>query len=313
MNGTPSISETYSVVGAFWTAGHEVVVPLALVVLTRGPSPFRPFVLEQLHAAGFAEILCVEMGKPRYDVANLVRRLPRLRIMIHREPINAGLAVNLAAREVRRDRFLVIWDDQELREPFLAPLGALLRTNVLAVVPCRVDRQGRETPSVLVPGLQKDRLKILALPADQENVDTLFAPDYVALYHRERFLHTGGYDSELGNSFWQKVDWGLRSHLWGESLTVDRSLKVRYTRDIPSEDQTPDRSYPRFYLRNLAVRHAGDHGVLPFARFWAHLRRAGLPWGESLGVFLREREWVKTHRYLYQTDAKVLLELWGGT
>jgi hypothetical protein len=233
--------------------------------------------------------------------------------MIHREPINVGLAVNLAAREVRRERFLVLWDDQELREPFLAPLESLLKTNVLAVVPGRLDRQGRETPSVLVPGLQKDSLKILALTADQENVDTLFAPDYVALYHRERFLHTGGYDGELGNSFWQKVDWGLRSHLWGESLTVDRSLKVRYAREIPSEDQTPDRSYPRVYLRNLAVRHAGDHGVLPFARFWAHLHRAGLPWGESLGVFLREKEWVKTHRYLYQTDAKVLLELWGGT
>ena len=311
MNGTPSISESYSVVGGFWT-GPEAVVPLALVVLPRGPSLFRPHLLERFHALGFSEILCVETGTPRYDTAGLVGRLPRLRILVHRTPLSGGEAVNLAAREIRRDKFLVLWDDQELVEPAPSRLGSLLGNGQVAVVPQRLDSQGRETPSVQVPGLQKDRLKILALGADQESVDTLFPPEYVALYDRERFYHTGGFDPDLGNSFWQKVDWGLRSRLWGASLVVNRTFQVRSTRNLRSEDQTPDRSYPRFYLRNLAVRHAGDHSVLPMARFGAHWRRSGLGLGASLRMFLQERQWVKTHRYLYKTDAKVLMELWGG-
>jgi len=255
----------------------------------------------------------VEDRELRYDAAALVRRLPGLRVLVHRGPSNPGKSINAAAREVRGDRFLVVWDDQTLPETGLLSRIESLRqpSDDLAVAPELRDRRGRGLPSVLVPGLEKDRLKILALGADQENVDTLFAQDYTALYHRRRFLHTGGYDPELANTFWQKVDWGLRSRLWGESLSVERAFKVDYRGEPPVEDQTPDRSYPRFFLRNLAIRHVGDHGVLPFSRFWAHARRAGLPWGESLAGFLREREWVKIHRYLFQTDARVLTELWG--
>jgi len=313
MSGTPSISESYAVLGHSWSEGSRFDLRVSLVVLTRGPALFRPQVLTDFQELGFFETLCVETGSLRYDVAALVRQLPGLRVMVHGGTSNPGRLVNLAAREVRGDRFLVVWDDQTIPEQGLYSRVQTVwqQSTSVAVVPELRDRQGRELPSVLVPGLEKDRLKILALGTDQENVDTLFAPDYTALYERRRFLRTGGYDTALANPFWQKVDWGLRSRLWGETLTVERAFNVDYCTEPPVEDQTPDRSYPRFFLRNLAVRHAGDHGVLPFARFWAHARRAGLPWSESLVGFLREREWVKTNRYRFRTDARLLTELWG--
>ena len=313
MSGTPSISESYAVVGNPWSPGSRFHLRVSLVVLPRGPGLFRPEVLADFYSLGFFEILCVEVGTLRYDADALVRQLPGLRILVHQGPFNPGMLVNAAAKEIRGDRFLVVWDDQRLPEAGLhTEIEQRWReSQALALVPELRDRNGRELPSVLVPGLEKDRLKILVLGADQENVDTLFASDYTALYHRQRFLHTGGYDSGMTNSFWQKADWGLRSRLWGESLTVDRAFKVDYSSDPPVEDQTPDRSYPRFFLRNLAVRHVGDHGVLPFSRFWSHARRAGVSWGEGFAGFLREREWVRTHRYLFQTDARVLTELWG--
>ncbi len=313
MSGTPSISETYAVLGNAWSPGSRFRLRVSLVVLTRGPALFRSQVLTDFYSLGFFEILCVETGELHYDAAALVQDLPGLRILIPKGPPNVGNAVNLAAREAKGDRFLVVWDDQVIPETGLHSKieGLWEQSENLAVVPELRDRQGRELPCVLVPGLEGDRLKILALGADQEHVETLFAPDYTALYDRRRFLHTGGYDPQMTSAFWQKVDWGLRSRLWGESLAVKRAFKVDYCGQPPMEDQTPDRSYPRFFLRNLAVRHVGDHGVLPFRRFWAHARRAGMPFGQSLAVFLHEREWVKTHKYLYQTDARVLTELWG--
>jgi hypothetical protein len=275
---------------------------------------FRPAVLAEFHALGFTEVLCLEAGRPRYDAAALVRTLPGLRILDHPSPANPGVLVNLAAREAVGDRILVVWDDQALPEAGLATRVAKIWADhpVLAVVPDRRDRSGRDLPSVRVPGLAKDRLKILSLGADQESVDTLFPPDYTALYDRHRFLQTGGYDPELANPFWQRVDWGLRSFLWGESLVLARGFKVDYRSEVPLEDQTPDGSYPRFFLRNLAVRHAGDHGVLPFVRFWSHARRSGLPLTEALASFRRERDWVKTNRYRFKTDARLLAELWGN-
>ena len=316
MSGTPSISETYAV----YASRHRGSVSsrfdfeVSLVILARGPWVFRPQVLDEFHALGFPEILLVEDGRPRYDADTMLQRVPELRLLIPLRAASPGVRVNQAAREVRGDKFLVVWDDQSLPESGLYSRVQRLwqESRAVALVPVRRDREGRDLPSVMVPGLEKDRLKILSLGADLESVDTLFPADFTALYDRQRFLHTGGYDPGLGSPFWQKVDWGLRSRLWGEVLKVERAFKVDYRSAAAIEDQSVDRSYSRFYLRNLAVRHAGDHGVLPFARFWTHARRTGLPFTESLSDFLRERSWVHTHRYRFQTDARLLAELWGN-
>jgi len=314
MSGTPSISETYSVYGTRHRGAlGRTDLSVSLVLLARGPWFFRPEILARFHGLGFPEILLVEDGRPKYDADDVLRRIPELRILIPLREATPGTRINQAAREVRGDKFLVLWDDQSLPDTWWT--GRLPRHSAespaVALVPERRDSQGRDLPSVQVPGLEKDRLKILSLGADVESVDTLFPADYTALYDRTRFLRTGGFDPGLASPFWQKVDWGLRSRLWGETLTVERSFKVDYLSTVPWEDQTPDRSYPRFFLRNLAVRHVGDHGILPFSRFWS-LARGGSSWGASLSTFLQERAWVRTHRYRFKTDARLLTELWGN-
>jgi len=288
-------------------------LPISLVLLSRGTWLFRPEVVVGYHSFGFQEILLVEEGPPRYDVEALLAQVPELRLLVPLTPSSPGMKINQAAREVWGDKFLVLWDDQTLPEVGLPTrvLRVWLDSPSVAVAPERRDSQGRLLPSVMVPGLEKDRLKILSLGTDLDSVESLFPADYVALYDRKRFLLTGGFDASLGNPFWQKVDWGLRARLWGESIQVERGFRVDYLAEPPLEDQTPDRSYPRFFLRNLAVRHVGDHGVLPFSRLWAHLRRSGQPWASSLLGFLGEKAWVDTHRYRFQTDARLLTELWG--
>lgn len=315
MSGTPTISEVYAVVGSphRGPGAGRLDSRLSLVLLARGPWGFRPQAVAEAWDLGFSDIVFVEEGRPRYDTEALARRFPGVRFLIPGAPMNPGSRINAAAREVFGDRFLVLWDDQTLPETGLPLRVARLwvEADRLALVPEFRDRSGRDLPSVQVPGLEKDRLKILSLGADEDSVDTLFPQDYTALYDRRRFLRTGGYDPTLTNPFWQKADWGLRSRLWGESLTVERGFRIDYRSSQPSEDQTPDQSYPRFYLRNLAVRHAGDHGILPASRFWSHARRSGRSFFAALGSFLEERRWVHTHRYRFQTDARLLAELWG--
>lgn len=311
MSGTPSISELYTVVGNR-VPGARLTPGISLVVLARGPWMFRPTVLAQACALGFDEVLCVEVGPPRYDVSTLLKGFPGLRFLVFPSAVTPGERINAAAREVAGDRFLVLWDDQKL--PDLPPKALVLwgQTSRLALVPELRDAQGAGLPSVLVPSLAQDRLKILALGADEDTVDTLFPRDYTALYHRRRFLATGGYDASLTNPFWQKADWGLRSRLWGEALTVEKGFRVDYRSAVPTDDQTPDRSYLRFYLRNLGVRHVGDHGVLPLSRLWAYARRSGLTLSQAVVTFRAERAWVHTHRYRFQTDVRLLSELWGS-
>ena len=305
MSGTPSISEVYAVTGGRTLAGR-FDPPLSLVVLARGPRLFREQALTEFHEQGFSEILFVEDGRGRSDARSLLDKFPDLRLLVPLRPQSPGTRINEAAREVRGGRFLVVWDDQSVSGLSRLPQGSA------ALVPETRDRQGRALPSVTVPGWKDGRLKILSLDSDAESVETLYPVDYTALYDRERFLRTGGYDAVLA-PFWQKLDWGLRSRLWGESLKLLKSFQVSYRSEMPVDDQTPDAAYPRFYLRNLAVRHEGDHGVLPLNRFWAHVRSSGQPLGRSLETFFAERRWVRTHRYRFQTDVRQLTELWGAS
>ncbi len=314
MSGIPSISESYAVVGNPWSSGSRFRLRVSLVVLTRGPSLFRPDVLADFHSLGFFETLCLETGRPHYDAPTLVRQLPVCEFLSTSDfPIRDCSSISRPRRFAETGS----WSSGMTRVSPEAGLHTRIESlwqqrEGLALVPELRDRKGRELPSVLVPGLEKDRLKILALGADQENVDTLFASDYTALYHRRRFLHTGGYDAGLTNSFWQKVDWGLRSRLWGESLTVERAFKVDYSRDPPVEDQT-SRSFVSAVLSE-EPRRAPRWGSRCSSVFTVLGPRPArrTSWGESLAGFLREREWVQTHRYLFQTDARVLTELWGS-
>lgn len=305
MNGTPSISEVYAVTGGRRVAGR-FDPPVSLVVLARGPRLFREQALAEFHGLGFSEVLFVEDGRPRSDARVLLDKFPDLRLLMPLKPQSPGTRINEAAREARCDRFLVVWDDQSVE------LGRVPSDQPVALVPEARDRQGRSLPSVMVPGLSGGRLKVLALESEGESVDTLYPPDYTALYDRERFLRTGGYDAVLA-PFWQKLDWGLRSRLWGDPLRTLKSLQVTYRAEPPVDDQTPDAAYHRFYLRNIAVRHEGDHGVLPLSRFWTHARRSGLPLGRSIETFFAERKWVRTHRYRFQTDVRQLTQRWGAS
>lgn len=311
MNGTPSISEVYAVVGPYLrlSSGDRGT----LVLLARGPGLFRSEAVADAWDAGFTDILLIENELPRFDPSALVRRFPGLRVVVPSAPQTPGARVNLAAREVVSDQFLVVWDDQRLPDEGLPPRVARRRAEArqLVLAPELRDAQGRDLPSVMVPGMDRDRLKILAFGTDEDTVDTLFPQDFSGLYDRRRFLATGGFDPALTNPFWQKADWGLRSRLWGERLTVERGFRLDYRTAPPVDDQTPDGSYPRFYLRNLGVRHAGDHGVLPLSRFWSHARRSGRTVPRAWSTFLEERRWVKTHRYRFRTDARLLAELWG--
>lgn len=309
MSGTPSISEVYAVTGGRGLAGR-FDPPVSLVVLARGPRVFREQALAEFHEHGFSEILFVEDGSPRPDSRHLLERFPGLRLLVPLTPQSPGIRINEAAREVRGERFLVIWDDQSLTG--LPRTPQTLNPGTVAVVPQSIDSRGLTLPSVTEPGLERGRLKVLALDSEGENVDTLYPTDFTALYDRDRFLRTGGYDAVL-TPFWQKLDWGLRSRLWGESLRVLKTFRVSYRSTPPIDDQTPDASYSRFYLRNLAVRYEGDHGTLPLNRLWTHIRSSGLPLSRGVRTFFAERQWVRKHQYRFQTDVRQITELWGTT
>lgn len=319
MNTTPSTSKlplTYSVLSPSQPSvgsvrGGERVT---LILLNRDSWLFRSSTLEELSGAGFLEILSLEVPPFKADYQEILEHSPTVRFMHFSRKALPGELINLAVREARGEFCLTLWDDQAIIDAGM--LARLFKTwdpeSAFCAVPELLQKEGAPIPSLMVPSLYRKNLRFLPLSAsDSATVQTVFPFDYTALFHRQSFLSTGGYDTSLSNPFWQKAEWGLRSCLWGERFEQISPFRIGYRGDMPLEDQTYDDSYRRTFLKTMAVRFSRDHGELSWTRFWNFWCQSGMGPGASLKEFRELHGWVKTHRYRFKTDLRALIELWG--
>ncbi len=285
-------------------------VSLSVILLNRSSWIFRPEVLDQLLAFGFSDILSVETLPVKFDAEALADTHPQLRFLLLTESLTPGEQINLAAAEVWGEKFLVLWDDQRLSEAFsLAKSGPLLSAPELCLCPEMRGSDGTPLPTRAVPAREGGRFRILSLPAEAGTEGTLYPFDYSGLYDRRKFLQSGGFDPRLTNPFWQKVDWGTRARLWGDSLCC-APFRLEYRAELPVEDISYEDSYRWFYLKNLAIRFNGESGELSWFRFPSFLlHSAWVPW-KAFHVFRLVHQWVEEYKFRFQLDSRGLVELW---
>lgn len=316
MSTIPSTSDEYGV--PYTIVGGEKsdrslkkAPPVSLLLLNRGGKPFRYEYFKELEQLGDLEIISVEPGGKAYDVEALSHKFPRVRFLLMRQDSNRGEQINIGMKEAAGLHVFVFWNDMKISSPLTASLvRRITEERRLCTVPIIQNTRMETVPSIPVPAFHKKNLKVLPMLPHQSGVESLYPFDYCGLYNRERFLLTGGYDHTLNNSYWQKMDFGFRAHMWGESIECDTSLRVRYLSEPPAEDSTPDESYKRFFLKNLSVRWAGDCGALPWGRFFPYYLRSGSPLLSALREFREVRRWVGLNKFRFVRDARSVTELW---
>jgi hypothetical protein len=281
---------------------------LSVLLLSRGDRLYRQEKLEGLLEAGLEEITCVEGPAVSYELQPLSRQFPGVHFLVLQQEASPGERINLGIEEARSEFVLVFWSDQD---PLEEGLRAVRRDpEALCLAPQLRGSGGELLPFIQVPVLIRGRLKLVPWKPVRDGLPTLFPFDYCGLYHRERFLRTGGYDSWMGNPYWQKLDFGLRCFLWGERLICRRELELRYSCDPCSEESSADESYKLFYLKNVAVRFDGEMGVLPPARSLPYIWKSGSGLVEALREFREVQRWVRENRYRFKSDLQSLVSHW---
>ena len=313
-NHTPS----YTAVGGTERLGST---GLSAVILNRGaPYPrFRLF--EELEQAGFDYVVSLEGNRKRYDLEGLSNSFPFVRFILPAEDLSRGEEINIAAAELPGPHFLVLWNDLRiLRGGGAAKIAErfLSSSPVLCIVTVIEDNQLETIPTLTAPVLVKGKVKTIPFIADQNGLPSLFPFDGIGIYDRECFLRLGGFDRSLGNLqgtnpdsfYWQLMDFGFRSWLWGEKIQVNTGLKISYEGILRAEDQSTGDNSRRFCLKNLAPVFRGDYANLPLRRFPAFLWAMRFDILGAWEEFSLVREWVKTNRYRFRCDARAVTELW---
>ncbi|MDR1565883.1 MAG: hypothetical protein LBS48_01205 [Treponema sp.] len=299
---------------------------LSAVILNR-PGRFPRFTLfEELEKAGFDYVISLEGTAKRYDLEGMAGAFPFVRFVLLRDQVSPGEEINLAVSELSSPLFFVLWNDlrilrgggaERMAERLLLSPEELSRKHDeknaykrLCTVPVIQDSRFETMPTLSSPALVRGSVRAIPLVPGREGLQSLFPYEGIGVYDRERFIRLGGFDGTIGSFYWQLMDFGFRSRLWGEEIACTQLIKLSYEGTVPPGDSTAGEGYRRFYLKNLAPVFRGDFANLPLRRFPGYLRRSGTDFFSSWEEFSEARRWVRINRYRFQCDAKTIAGSW---
>jgi hypothetical protein len=297
---------------------------LQAVLLNRSGRYSRRTLFQELEKVGFDYIISIESSRERYDVEELSGRFPFVRFILVPEGLSWGEQINLAVSETGGSLFFVLWNDLNVVSGSAARMAERLclgqeeiRKNGgsssfkrLCTFPVIQNIRFETLPTLISPVLFKNTVNTSFSVPQREGQAGLYPFDGVGIYDRERFIRLGGFDGSIGNFHWQLMDFGFRSRLWGEEIASTHLVKLSYDGELPPEDHSPDESYRRFYLKNLAPVFRNDCAHLPLRRFPGFFFGSGLDLFAAWDDFAAARRWVHTNRYRFTRDIKAVMDNW---
>jgi hypothetical protein len=135
------------------------------------------------------------------------------------------------------------------------------------------------------------------------------------------FLDIGGFDVGIKSEYWQLLDFGFRSWLWGEEIRCTQLVRLRYESGKKIEDTTYDESYALFLLKNLFPVLQCDedtkevYATLPVKKFFSFFMTA---WRAKVGLFaaIRDfalvRRWVRENQKHWITSLASIIKEWDS-
>ncbi|MFW5827530.1 MAG: hypothetical protein ACOCU4_05540 [Alkalispirochaeta sp.] len=305
---TPEMDERFTIVGTPRREGRPGTV--GVLLLNRSSRLLRRTLIQELVDKGFSEIVSVEPREHSYTVEALAQEFPQVRFLLLTRELNTGAQINLGMRHLDADRALVLWSTMEPPSGVERAVAHLKERTVIIAPQLRGER-GEVLPVLQAPALQRRSLRVLSLPLRTDRSATLFPFDFVGLYDRNLFLRFDGFDEEIQNPFWQKLDFGFRTHLWGGRIFAVSTFRASYQTMPEPEDQTSDRSYARFFAKNLAIRVTTEGAQIPKLHFIAFAFRSGLGIPRSISVFRAVRRWLHLYRHRFLADPRTMVEQWS--
>lgn len=303
---------TYTVLGGGRGSSCSEGFPVSVLLLNRGPRLFRAAVIQDLVKVGFDSIVSVEGASDSPELESLASRFPQVRFVCMQEEATIGVRINIGIRESCAPYVLVLWNDMRLATSALSSrfFDRVTELDVACLVPTIGDAAGSIVPSLSNPAQSGSAFRIVQLPPRKDGEKSLYPFDSCGIYSRERFTLLGGFDWTIANPYWQKVDFGMRAWLWGETIQYAQALRLNYDGAPPVENTTPDADYGKFWLKNLAPVYRGDHAALPGSRFLSYLVRSRKGPKTALDEFNAACAWVGASSFRFKQDAARLADLW---
>ena len=203
---------------------------ISVILLNNNGSHFKDALFENLLECNFRSIVSVELGANNFSIEDLAKKFPSVKFIVPLEKTTDGEMINLAMAEVESDYVLVLRNTLNITPGFIHENLAerLLKDDVFCIVPRLTDSNKNSIMVQFSPSVSKNHFVVEESFVVNDGMKTLFPTDNVALYNRKKFIQLGGFDYGIKSNYWQNLDLGLRSWLWGEETKLTTLLQFSY-------------------------------------------------------------------------------------
>lgn len=239
----------------------------------------------------------VALNNDKEKLEKLSSLHPDITYLVFNSPVSMGARINAMATECYSTYFLVARSDAQIVRFDGGALIDMLRDDnqICCISPVLRNQLDEVVPTLRVPVFTgKREIKTDCFRPDgsfETNVsyDTLYPFWGLGLYKRAVFQRLRGMDELIHSSYWQALDFGARSWLFGFPIVATNSLQVKFPMKLHvSENISEYEGVERCYAKVLGMRQVNGRNYL---ERWPYMNKHRL---------LREE--VRPKLALYKTD-----------
>lgn len=292
---------------------EEKELNISVILLNKKGAQFKLPLYENLIQCNFRSIISVEAAGGDFSIEEVSKKYPSIKFIIPQEKTNDGDLINIAMSEVDSEYVLVLRDTVNIPSGFILPnlAESLTKKNIFCIVPRLFDVSKTAVPCSFSPKIDKNHFEVDSSRVMMDGLKTLYPFDYIALYNREKFIQLGGYDWTINSPYWQILDLGLRSWLWGEETRITALLQFNYIENPPLQDKTSNIDYLRYYLKNEMPILKNGKGFIKKSNFFTFKLQSSCGFFEAKRQFNDARNWVEKNKYRFTMDLETFINKWS--
>ncbi|MCR5763560.1 MAG: hypothetical protein K6G00_09290 [Treponema sp.] len=292
---------------------NKVLMPVACLVINRASNQYRSRVFKNILSCGFEQVISIESYSKAKNTEKLSQEFPMVKFICSLENCTKGDLLNLGMSEVKTPYVLIIHEDLCIDGFKFSTVLAkkLIEFDCFCVCPRLLTPEQQVLPVRFTPSIKKNSFEVDSSLGVVDKVATLYPFDLTGFYDTKKFLQLGGFDSSIDSQYWQKLDFFVRSWLWGERTFLSSAFTLTYSSENFVEDRTADYSSQQFYLKNLLPVFKNDHCEIKRLSFFSFKNHSACGFSESGRLFNKIRSWVKDNMYRFKMDAVSLTEHWN--
>lgn len=282
------------------------------IIMSRGGWYNFSSIVESLTKIGCTSIISLESPNKSLDLERMTYEYPKVKFLILQEKVSIGEGINIAMSEIKGELAIVLWNEQSIVDEklLLKALSQAKSSKRICTSPLLITKSSELLNTQMLPVLENGHFYTVEAPAIQNGVRTIYAFDFSGIYHRAKFIEFGGFDYTISNSYWQNLDFGFRSYLWGKEIDISTHFKLKYLSSLPVEDTSHDESYTRFYIKNLQPTIKDGRAYIGFDVFFSYLKSMGGNPFNAYRYFKIGRDWVRANEKRFKLSPYELISNW---